>query len=145
MKKIGQYTARGFIPNATEERILLFDGSFKTAYRVTKFEIVIYDADNSGTDGFGTLSTVSDTTGIWDFTKQSQIGWGSCMSAGSHVGPTSDIFNLIDRDNLIVEDLYVYAEMNAAGAGMNYYIELDKYDISEDQGALALVRNKQQG
>ena len=145
MKKIGQYTARGFIPNATEERILLFDGTFKTGYRVTKFEIVIYDPDNSGTDGFGTLSTISDTSGQWVFTNGNQVGWASCNSVGSHTGPTAEPFNLIDRDNLIVEDLFVYAEMNAGGGGMNYYIELDKYDISEDQAALAMVRNRQQG
>ena len=44
MKKIGEYTARGILSEADTEagnpqQIPLFDGSFKTAYRVKEFYI----------------------------------------------------------------------------------------------------------
>tara|TARA_Y100000004_G_scaffold72695_1_gene81599 strand:- start:55 stop:489 length:435 start_codon:yes stop_codon:yes gene_type:complete len=142
MKKIGEYTARGFVPNGTEERITLWDGSSETGYRITKFVIYIYDPDNSGTDGYGILATEPNMGTEWLATDGSQIAWASMPSNGSATGPPGEPFNLVDRDNLVVEDLYIYAEMNAAGAGMNYYIEMDKYEITDWEGAYALARNR---
>lgn len=147
MKKIGEYTCRGFVDNATTEIVKLFDGRFDTAYKITKFEAVIYDPDNSGVDGFCTLATApldpSVTTDTqWRFADRKQIGWSSMTAVGAHTGPNSAQFNLVDRENMVVEDLYIYAEMNAAGGGMNYYIEMDKYDITDWEGALTMARNK---
>ena len=53
-------------------------------------------------------------------------------------------FNLVDRDNFIVEDLYVYVRSGTSAAAVNYYIELDKYDTTDARGALAMVRNSSQ-
>ena len=147
MKKIGSYTCRGFVNNGSVDKIELFDGRFDTAYRVTKFVIFIYDPDNSGLDGYGTLSTEPNlgttTAGTqWLATEKNQIGWASMPSNGSATGPPGTPFNLVDRENLVVEDLYIYGEMNAAGGGVNYYIEMDKYEIADWEGALTLARNK---
>lgn len=142
MKKIGEYTCRGFVNNGSTDKITLFDGRFDTAYRITKFVIFIYDPDNSGTDGYGILSVEPDVGTEWLATDKNQIAWASMPSNGSATGPPGEPFNLVDRENLVVEDLYVYGEMNAAGAGVNYYIEMDKYDISDWQGALTMARNK---
>ena len=142
MKKIGEYTARGFVSNGSEQRITLFDGRFDTGYRITKFVIYIFDPDNSGVDGYGMLSTSPDMGTQWIATEKNQIAWASMPSNGSATGPPGEPFTLVDRDNLVVEDLYIYAEQNAAGGGLNYYIEMDKYDITDWQGALAMTRNK---
>ena len=142
MKYLGSYTCRGYVLNGSTDRISLFDGRWDTAYRVTKFVIFMRDPDNSGHDGYGFLSTEEDANTEWDATDSKQIGWASMPSNGSATGPPGDPFNLIDRENLIIEDLYVYAEMNAGGGGMNYYIELDKYEISEQEGTLLVIKNK---
>ena len=62
----------------------------------------------------------------------------------NEAGTPAQPFNLIDRDNLVVEDLFVYARTGTTTAGINYYIEFDKYDISEGLGALTMVRNSSQ-
>jgi hypothetical protein len=145
MKKIGTYTVRGKITSATIERIRLFDGRFDTGYVITKFMMIINDPDNSGVDCYGILGTQEDTIGTqWNLSRQDQIGWASMNAAGSATGPQSFPFHLVDRDNLVVEDLYVYAETNAAAAICNYYIEMDKYEFPTAKGALTMVRNKQQ-
>lgn len=145
MKKIGEYTVRGSTTSGTTERINLFDGRFDTGYVITKFVIVVTDPDNSGLDCFGTIGTVENLGTTWDLGDQTQIGWSSMNNAGSATGPQAEPFSLIDRDNVVVEDLYIYGETNASGANpLNYYIEMDKYDISEWRGALAMVRNKSQ-
>ena len=148
MKKIGQYTVRGQSISNTTRRIILFDGRFDTGYVITKFQIITQDPDNSGLNGYGVLladEPATPTSVIWDLNSNVQIGWSSMNNAGSAVGPQSEPFGLVDRDNLVIEDLYIYCETNAAGANkLNYYIEMDKYDISEDKGALAMVRNRSQ-
>lgn len=148
MKKIGDYTVRGQSTNKTTKRIILFDGEFDTAYKITKFVIVIQDPDNSTLDSYGVLLTndPNDPTNvIWNFNNNTQIGWSSMNAAGSAVGPQAQPFELVDRENLVVEDLYVYVETNATGSNkVNYYIEMEKYDVSEDLGVLSMVRNRSQ-
>lgn len=148
MKKVGEYTVRGQATSETTRRVILFDGRFDTGYRITKFQIITQDPDNSGLDGYGVLLTdepATPTSVNWDLQSNVQIGWSSMYNSGSATGPTAQPFNLIDRDNLIIEDLYIFVETNAAGANkLNYYIEMEKYDFSESKGALAMVRNRSQ-
>jgi hypothetical protein len=145
MKKIGSYTCRGSMKSTTVERVILFDGRFDTGYVVTKFMIVVDDPDNSGLDGYGILATQADMGTTWDLSDGTQVGWASMNNGGGATGPSAEPFELIDRDNLVVEDLHVYAETNAAGLNaINYYIEMDKYEFTDSRGALAMVRNKSQ-
>lgn len=149
MKKIGQYTVRGHSKSTTTKRIILNDGRFDTGYVVTKFEVIISDPDNSGVDTYGVLlvdEPGSPTNVIWDLESNRQIGWASMPSNGGATGPPGVTFNLVDRDNLIIEDLFIYGETNAGGLNdFNYYIELDKYEFTDSIGALAMVRNRSQG
>ena len=107
--------------------------------------MIISDPDNSGVDCYGVLSTQEDTGQNWNLNRGQQIGWASMYAAGSATGPQAFPFNLVDRDNLVIEDLYIYGETNASAADCNYYIEMDKYEFTTSRGALAMVRNKQQG
>ena len=116
---------------------------FDTAYRVTKF--VVGGVDTTSTtspDCNGVLGTTEDSvSNQWNWSLNDQIGWASLRAIdASSIG---DPFSLVDKDNMIVEDLYIYANSNG-GSDINYYIEMEKYDISEWQGALAMVRNRSQ-
>ena len=51
---------------------------------------------------------------------------------------------IIDEDNLIIQDLYIGAYSYSDAEQFNYLIKLDKYEISDWQGALAMVRNRSQ-
>ena len=143
MKKIGDHTVRGSGVDNAVTRIKLFDGRFDTAYRVTKFVVAGVDlTSTTQTDVNGCLGTTEDAPGAsWNFGDNRQIGWASLR--GIEAASVGDDFSLIDRDNLVVEDLFVYVNGNAS-ALVNYYIELEKYDISDWQGALAMVRNNAQ-
>ncbi len=145
MKKIGEYTARGQVTHADVQKLELFDGRFDTGYRVTSF--IIYPSGNSSTqDCAGILATDSGTlagnTGA-NFSDQSQIAWSNVnVEVNYSASPANTI---IDPDNLIVEDLYIQGQSNAgAGNVINYMITFEKYDITDWQGALAMVRNRSQ-
>jgi hypothetical protein len=154
MKKIGTYTARGVVNEAETEAgnpqlVPLFDGRFDTAYRVVDFVVWGTTYTSSAADVIGKLSKNPDgVTSQANFMRaddDNQIAW-------SGADAFSDMWNgsnrIIDPDNLIVEDLYVYARSNDASGSttlVNYMITMEKYDISEARGALTMARDRAQG
>ena len=138
MKKIGEYTIRGQVPHGTEERVTLFDGKFDTAYRIKSIETM--PNTFSGTaDGSIICATEPNTAAVPTFSDGAQIAWASMAYDGNFGSPGG--LSIIDPDNLIVEDLYIQGFSNDATRQMNYIITLEKYEISDWQGALAMVRN----
>jgi len=148
MKKIGQYTARGTVPGANASdgspiELTLFDGRFDTGYVVTEFRIwsTAYNSD-SAADCIGKISlSANSTTGTAEYFRaddENEIGW--CASEGADrsandagMGP-----GIIDPNNLVIQDLYVYAR-NATGDAINYMITMEKYEFSEWRGALGMA------
>ena len=142
MKKIGEYTIKGSVlaeDSATvPKRITLFDGRFDTGYRITKFEIA--SKGNKTEDVQGVLATVDGLTPVedWNFGDQRELAYGIWNFWDYN---NISVQSFIDPDNLVVEDLYLYSTNSYR---LNYIITLEKYDISDWQGALALVRNNAQ-
>jgi len=146
MKKIGEYTCRGSIKGnndlntAQQERISLFDGSFGTAYKVIEFKLLTMDAESYGilaTEDLGIAGGILARS--QDAADNRQIAWAS-----SPVN-SADGDEYVDTDNLIVEDLFVnLASTAVVSAKISYAIKLEKYSVSDWQGALAMVRSKSQ-
>lgn len=157
MKKIsgGERTIRGKVEitsNSTgfTERIHLFDGSFATGFRVTRFVVGVNGA-NAGADCIGKLSTMSPsdpTDAFWDWSENSEIGWAAfTMDATVTPGEGWATNNsLVDRENMVIEDLYITVRSrDISDPYVYYYIEMEKYDLSESMGAVTMVRNRSQG
>lgn len=143
MKKIGDYTVRGSLADGTISKIELFDGRFDTAYRVVEFVIFPQDGLAGAADVAGVLMTENTGTPspVWQAESNTQIAWSSTHMAGTAAASTP--FIVIDPDNLIVEDLFIHIN-NTDSARSNYFIKMEKYQISDWQGALAMVRAKAQ-
>lgn len=153
MKKIGQYTVRGQITENDSEtqggvRINLFDGSYQTGFKVTRFEIwgATY-SNSSGPDVIGKLATEQGLeTGPLNFMNaadQREIAWaggGGGLDTGQAL-----MEGIVDRENLIIEELYVYVRGLVDTNEVNYLIEFDKYELPEYRASLAIVQNKSQG
>ena len=154
MKKIGNYTARGIVSEAettsgSPQKIPLFDGLFTTAYRVIDFKI--WSSNYSGSSGPDCVAKLSKNdlgiTADVNFMRaddDNQIAWAaSAGSTDGGLGFGEDA--IIDLDNLVVEDLYVYARTAAASStALNYLVVMEKYSISDWQGALAMARDRAQ-
>ena len=148
MKKIGEYTCRGSIrSDSSTNRIILDDGQFNTAYRIVEFRIAPHDMDNIFTYQFtAKLLTDDDTSsGVnWNWDDNAEIGWSAFIFDGNDVRSLQN-FSQIDTDNLVVQDLFIRAhEAQTNDKKLNYYIRMEKYDITDSQGALAMVRNRSQ-
>ena len=152
MKKIGNYTARGIISEqdteaGTPQKIPLYDGRGDTAYRVVSFKIwSVNYSGNSHSDAIGKLSKNPDgTTASTTFMRaddHNQIAWSGTQGSTDGGGA---MFEIVDPDNLVVEDLYVYARHGGATGPANYLVHMEKFEISDWQGALAMARDRAQG
>ena len=142
MKKIGEYTIRGDNSDNAVNRLTLFDGSFRTGYKVVSFVLFPRNPSSGNSDVYGCLATEqAAATSDWTAEDNRQIAWSSTNTAGGYA--LNEPFQVIDPDNLIVEDLFIYAN-DANNNPVNYQIVLHKYDITDWQGALAMVRNSSQ-
>ena len=146
MKKIGSYTVRGKISNDAvgTHRIQLFDGKFNTGYVVTKIDICPGTWASDTADCFLICNTQEDTlmnafNPDWD--SNTQIAWAA-MSTLTSEELSSAMYNVVDPDNLIIEDLHIAVR---GDQGTNYMIHMDKYEFNDWRGALGMVRNKSQG
>ena len=153
MKKIGEYSARGIVSedqteDGNPQLITLFDGRFDTAYRITSFKIWPSNV-LAGNAACGKLSKNDDgSTARATFFRaddDNQIAWA--VTEMTTDGGTSGGFTdtIIDFDNLVVEDLYVYIRCETHETPINYLITMEKYEISEWKGALTMAVDRAQG
>ena len=142
MKKIGTYTARGQIPHQSSVRISLFDGKFDTAYKVVAFKVAPRNVTGNVSCS-GILFTDEDGAGSsqFDWGDNAQIAWAGArgdFNDGLQAG-----YETVDKDNLVVQDLWIRANASD-GDDINYMITMEKYSVTDWQGALAMVRSKSQ-
>jgi len=143
MKKIGEYTVRGRVAPTTDSyRILLDDGKFDTGYKVVDFIVAPGDPNSSGQDLNAKLTTEPTTSLGWAWGNNLQIAW----AASENRVTSSPVFgrSIVDPDNMVIQDIFLQCQ-NPGGGDVNYMIMLHKYDLTDSQGALAMVRNKSQG
>jgi len=146
MKKIGEYTVRGRI-NESEgfHRISLDDGRFDTGYKLISFDIGPSNVSDAVQDSYVAKVTTKETntTGTsWDWSDNTEIAWA--MAGADLAAPMSvETVSHVDPDNLIIQDCFIYVNEEQEN-DVNYMIKFEKYDITDWQGALAMVRNSSQ-
>ena len=151
MKKIGEYTARGqYHPDGgfnldNPDRIQLFDGSFDTADKITSFHVWgtgIYAGQDN--DVLGVLTTEDLGTITMDGGDNRQVAWAS-NRGGTYADVNALQKGIIDPNNLIIEDLFIYGFAGDQGSSVvNYMITFEKYKLEEFRGTLAMIHNQSQ-
>jgi hypothetical protein len=142
-KKLGPVlTMRGRCPvNVADHKINLFDGRFDTGFKLVSFQIVAkYGTDNSE-EASATLYNRKQGTfrRDWNFADVEQVGWAGWMiPLGSRFG----VWNLVDDETILVEDIFMSIYAVEEAGDYNYILKLQKYDITEWEGALSLVSRK---
>ena len=144
-------TARGSIdPDSTSVgktfQIRLFKGDFAEGFKITRFVLFQSDPDNTSNDVYGILLTENlydGTDAVFDASDNRQIGWSGQVAV--YNDGTMPGFELLDRDNYVVEDLWIYVRTGTTTSAVNYYIEMERETRGLSQGAVAMVRNSSQG
>jgi len=110
----------------------------KVAYRVTSFRVCMPEAKTSGDDCFAKLGTTDGcdpTADHWFWDDNREIAWAaSRTSATGRRSMDSMPFNgIIESDNLVVEDLYLYIGSDTSTeTSVNYMIEMEKLQVSPE-------------
>jgi hypothetical protein len=134
------------IVDGQELRINVFDGSYKTGIRITK--LAVASGDQSHQDFCLRVSTEGGITSsideYIDYGDSRQIAWA--FVNGTTDLNVTDHYSLVDRENLVIEDLYLTVRTASSSiTNLNYYMECDIYELEPFQGSLAMVQNRSQG
>ncbi len=138
------HTLRGQMTEGTVKRLIIDDGRLTHAMKIKKF-IIAGDPNNSGNDAFAVLGLQGTFPSIWNWSDNNQIAW--CATGIIGTGGTEAPFELVDAKHLIVRDLYITGQVGAGGGSdvINYYIEMEAVDISNDESILQLIKERSQG
>jgi len=141
MKKLGKYVFMGQMAGNTTKKFHLWDGSFKTGFRILEFRIADYGSTATHEEA-GLLTTKQTAvTGFWDWGDVTQLAWAGYNAPNTDYALDT---NLIRPDNMVIEDLYLGIYSVSDNRKINYYIELEKYSFSDWVGAGILVENNAQ-
>jgi hypothetical protein len=140
MKQDKILTLKGMLVAGEVARINLFDGSFKSAYRILSFQIAPNDI-LTGEMCMMKMMTVEKAHGTrWFWDRNDEVGWAVWNTP---IATRFGEYSRVDKEALIVEDLFLDCSADG-GELVNYMIELEKVSISEWKAALAMVRNASQ-
>ena len=136
-------TLRGIADSGVNKRLIVDDGRLNHGYRVVRFEIFPVDVSAGSADCSGVLSLDYDgTTEEWRADDNRQIAWSSTtMSTAYSLNNKTDI---IDPDHVVIMDLWVLAYTNGAETRINYLIELEPVELTDEQAILSLIKERSQ-
>ena len=137
----GVRTLRGSLAPAEIRQLVVDDGIFTNGLRITFFS-VWQSQLGAGLTAVGCLST-NDTilsAALLPANEPAVFAW-SAMSTGNATDIQVASFDRIDPDHVVNEELFIH---NRAGTDLEYLIVCEPYTMSEDEGVLQLVKNKQQ-
>jgi hypothetical protein len=136
-------TLRGIANSGVTKRLIVDDGRLNHGYRVVRFEIFPVDMASAAADCSGVLALDYDATTLeWRADDNRQIAWSSTtMSTSYSLNNKTDI---IDPDHVALMDLWILAYTNGSDDRVNYLIELETVDLTDDQAILTLIKERSQ-
>ena len=134
--------------------LIVDDANFNQAWRVTKFVIAPVDVSNSGAgsrDCVAALATHHDALQgyvgsviNWTWSDRRQFAWvASTWDGDTTIG---EQFNLIDPQHVVVRDMYLglTAQTALTGTEFNYFIELERVELTDSQAIMAIIQEESQ-
>lgn len=136
-------TLRGQFVEGESKRLIVDDGRLTHGYRVVRF-VAVGVPSASGSNAYATLSLDYDSPIEWDFGDNRQIGWSSTNLP--NLSGLDAPFSLIDPDHVIIMDLWIQGQVGGSGGSalINYLIELETVDLTDDQAILSLIKERSQ-
>jgi len=149
MKRIsdGRKVLRGQITmntyNGLENRIQLWDGKFTTGYRIVEFKIIPKSPQNQE-EVLSIISTEprSGVPSNFNLSLNQELAYATWNVPNQ---TEYSFWNLIVEGNMAIEDLWISCYTTGDDPLLNYYIVLEKYSMSDWEGAGVLVDNLNQG
>jgi hypothetical protein len=120
--------------------LIVDDGRLNIGYKVVSFVVFPYAPAGATQQTPVTLGLDYDMGPNMDASDNRQIGWAvTVYGTGSLEGGQ---ISVIDPDHIVVRDLYIRNENS--NDEVNYLIELEAVELSDDQAVLALIKERSQ-
>jgi len=143
MSRIISY--RGLLADGGQDTIPLHTNDGKTGYKVVKFQIMSNTPVTAGASESvvqvwkvkqATPSTTNVTIDFGDLTL---------LAAGTWTGVDNPVYSnqqqVIFDNEIFNQDIYITHTNTDGSEAVNYYIELEQVDLTEDQALVAIVKN----
>jgi len=139
MSRIISY--RGLLADGAQDTIPLHTNDGKTGYKIVKFELQFRAPGTQSTESIVKIYKVAPAAvdGIIDFSDGTLIAAG--FMSGSTSATYSEDIRVIFDNEIFNQDIYVTHSEVAGVEPVNYYIELEQVDLTEDQALVAIVKN----
>lgn len=123
-----------------------------TGWRIVFFRIsianpVVGDEDVAAKLATSELETGGTTAGqVWDWSDSREIAWASEFSPNNAYRRNTGSFTpVIDMDNVVYEDLYIYAGSDDGSSnGINYFIVAEEIELAPEQKSFSIIRARAQ-
>jgi hypothetical protein len=136
--------------------LVVDDGNFNNAWRVTKFYIApdgVHDTSLGQLDAVAVLATHAEaipnpllTTVIkWNWEDRRQFAWTAIeLNGDTTFGTWSE--GVIDPQHIVVRDMYIglTAQFATGTRFWNYMIELERVTLSDNQAVMAIIQEESQ-
>jgi hypothetical protein len=132
---------RGLLADNTIATIPLHTNDGKIGYRIKKLEL--FPSDPTATnENIIKVFSVEPTTTSTDVDFEDGTLLAVAMWSNSNTTYANPDDMIVVFDNAIFnQDIYVAHRSSQGGLAVNYYIELEQMDLTEDQALVAIVKN----
>jgi hypothetical protein len=136
-------TFRGLLADGQQERIALQHIDGKTGYRIKKLEIMT--GDNVGSIESASLVqvfTIKQTaiSGAADFGDPTLLAAAEYRQHDNEGYGITGSTIIVDQ-TVFNQDIFVTNKDNNTGAKMNYYLELETFDLSDVEATATILKN----
>jgi hypothetical protein len=134
----GLYRLRGQGTSGDVERVSLFDGRFDTGFVLRSITVVPQSILSSEEISLRVLLEEEAHAVNWDWSSPNEIAWASY---GTPINTRFGLYDRIDPDVIIVEDMYLDFSGDADQI-INYMIELEKIKMDSWEGGFQIAKNR---
>jgi len=139
MSRIISY--RGKIGDGEQDTIPLHTNDGKTGYKIIKFQCMLTGFENA--EMVIKIYKVKQTLPYGhtiDFEDLTLLAAALVSgSASAEIYPEDQ--TIIFDNEIFNQDIYITGDKNSTATDVNYYIELEQIDLTEDQALVAIVKN----
>ncbi len=136
---------RGLLADGDQERIRLSTNNGLTGYKVIKFQLIAKLPGAQSQESVCKIFT-NDPTNVdatIDFTDPTLLGVAYYRDNNNEIYPTSS--DIIFDHAVINQDIFITHVDVAIGQQVNYYIELEQVKLSENEAAVATLKDMRAG
>jgi len=134
---------RGLLADNAQDTIVLHTNDGKTGYRITKFQLMLFDPTGDIAEVvvkiFKVKVDMTIATHDIDFSDNRMLAVGYIENyddAGNYMQPT-----VIFDNEIFNQDIYISSKADTASNGCNYYIELEQVSLDLNEATVATLKD----